>query len=102
MSGLNFVFKIIRNLLVTVILVTVSLALLGYFLAGRAGFVNGASWGVLLGSVGGIYSSAVLVLANSGRDYSGRFGAWWIKQETEGDGKPPSEEPAHSQWPVKH
>lgn len=59
------------------------LGVIGFFVSGAEGFINGATWGVSLGLVA-VPFTAYTVFARYWGDYSGRYGAAWIKKETEG------------------
>ncbi|MEK7324987.1 MAG: hypothetical protein AAB217_06990 [Chloroflexota bacterium] len=52
----------------------------------QGGFHQFGDLGLLLGLIGGFSSGlAMLVSAKYWGDYAGRYAAWWIKNETEGE-----------------
>lgn len=58
----------------------------GYLLAGKAGFVNMAYWGLAIGFLGGISEGfAVLIGAHYWAGYTERFGKSWFKRVSEED-----------------
>jgi hypothetical protein len=92
MDWKRFTFLFLRNVVIGVVLATLVLGAFGYFLAGVPGMLNLAAWGVLLGLVGGFSSGlGLLVNAHYWSTYAGRFGAAWLKKETEGEPPPPDE-----------
>jgi hypothetical protein len=96
MDWKRFTFLFARNVVIGVVLATVVLGGLGFLLAGVPGMVNMAGWGVILGALGGFSSGlAVVISAHYWGAYAGRFGAAWLKKETEGEAteNEPSETP---------
>lgn len=86
MDWKKFIKLFLRNVVIATILTGAILGAIGFLLAGKEGFINLATWGLLLGLIGGFSGGlAMLVSAKYWGGYAGRYGAWWIKNETEGD-----------------
>lgn len=82
----KFALHVLRSVVGSVVLGAGLLGLMGFFLAGKEGFVNLAIWGAALGLVGGFSTGlATLISARYWGAYAGRYGAWWLKHETEGE-----------------
>ncbi len=78
-------FKVfLINVIGVVFLAGLVLGLFGFLLAGQEGFVNGAIWGLTLGLFS-VPFTGFIIMAKYWGDYSGRFGADWLKKEMEGD-----------------
>jgi hypothetical protein len=86
MDWKKFIILFLRNVIIATALTGAIFGAIGFLLAGKEGFVNLATWGLLLGLIGGFSGGlAMLVSAKYWGDYAGRYGAWWIKNETEGE-----------------
>jgi len=81
----KFFLIFLRNMFITVALSSLFFGGVGFLLAGKAGFVNMAGWGLILGIVFAPLSLGGLVNAKFWGDYAGRFGSWWVRKETEGE-----------------
>ncbi len=85
MDWKKFIKLFLRNVIIATALTGAILGAIGFLLAGKEGFINLATWGLLLGLIGGFSGGlAMLVNAKYWGDYAGRYGAWWIQNETEG------------------
>jgi len=73
----------VTNVVIGVALCTVVLGGFGLALAGMEGLINGAAWGAALGVFGGAMSG-FLWAGKYWRDFAGRFGGAWLKDQTEG------------------
>jgi drug/metabolite transporter (DMT)-like permease len=75
----------LRNIGPIVLLAGLILGSIGFLLAGWNGFVNGATWGVVLGLVAAPFM-AMVILAKYWGGYSERYGSWWIDEESKNKG----------------
>ncbi|MEN8173870.1 MAG: hypothetical protein ABFS03_13445, partial [Chloroflexota bacterium] len=72
MDWKKFFIVFLRNLILSIGLAIIILGVFGYLVAGKEGLVNGATWGLILGLVGG-FSSGLMVLPKYWGDYAGRY-----------------------------
>jgi hypothetical protein len=78
-------FKVfLRNVLITTVLLTLLLGLIGFLVAGQQGLKNGATWGFVLGLVSAPFMAGIIGPKYWG-DYAGRYGKWHVQNETEGE-----------------
>lgn len=93
MNWLQFLKRLLINVLLSVLTATLVLGLGGFLLAGREGLINGASWGVLLGTLTGL-SMGVLLALQPGywEDFAGRMAGWWVKHEEPDENPDPERE----------
>lgn len=79
-------FKLLlRNTLVATVVAAIGLGTLGYFLAGRVGFENGLTWGVILGITGGVMSTVGMFYPLFWGGYASRYGKAQFHKELEGE-----------------
>ena len=100
MNWIQFAKLFLRNTIILTVLITLAMGAFGFLLAGVEGFKNMALWGVLLGLTGSFMSGlAMLINVDYWAKYAGRYGSWWVKKETEGDGQ--AENQTDEKWPHK-
>ena len=93
MNWLQFLKRLLINLLLSVLTATLVLGLGGFLLAGREGLINGASWGVLLGTLTGLSMGVFLALQPGyWEDFAGRMAGWWVKHEEPAEAPDPERE----------
>ena len=86
MDWKKFLLLFLRNMIIGTALGGLVLGGIGFLLAGREGFVNMATWGLLLGFLGSISTGfAMLVSANYWTGYARRYGKSWFKKISEED-----------------
>jgi hypothetical protein len=81
-----FLIKFLRNLVFGTALGGVILGIIGFLLAGKAGFINMAIWGLALGLLGSLSTGlAMLVNVHYWTGYAERFGEDSFKKVSEGE-----------------
>lgn len=87
MDWKDFLLKQLRTMLIIIAITSLAFGLFGYFAAGQAALKNSLILGAVLGLVAAVMYIGIFVSAHFWSGYSNRYGAWWIKKETEGDQK---------------
>lgn len=73
MNWKAFFIEFFRFVVLAILGATLALGVVGFFVDGRNGFVNGATWGFVLGLVS-VPFTAFTMLAKYWGDVSGRYG----------------------------
>ncbi len=96
MNWKHFFIQLAFNSIITIALASLGLGVFFFILAGQEGLVNGLTWGLILGIMS-IPFTAMVIMTKYWEGYSTRYGAWWIKKETEGEN--PSVDEKADKWP---
>lgn len=86
MGWSKFFKRFLPALIAAPLLAGLALGIIGFLVAGTEEFVNGAIWGFALGLISVPYTGFTIATGYWG-DYSGRYGAAWIQEETEGENR---------------
>lgn len=84
MKWLLFFKRLAINMVLVIGGAVLILGLIGYLLAGKEGMLNGATWGLLAGMIS-LPPMAFMIWAKYWGDYAGRYGAWYVYKETNGE-----------------
>ena len=96
----EFFKTFLRNLLATLVIAGGVLGVVGYWMGGTEGLVNGFSWGVILTLFSAPFSAFVLISRQYWGDYAGRYSAWKFKKDSEGEPDDPGlAENSNDRWP---
>ena len=81
-----FFMTLFRNAIIAVLLGAIILGMIGFLLAGRQGFANGVTWGIVLGLIS-VPFMGYMIGAKYWGGVAGRYGTWRYKNELEGEDK---------------
>jgi len=79
-----FLRVFLRNAIIATVMAGAIVGFFGFLVAGREGFLNGATWGIILGLVS-VPFTGFIILTKYWGDYAGNYGKWWIKKEMQGE-----------------
>lgn len=78
---------VLKAILVSVVLCTLAFGIIGFLLAGLAGMLNLAAWGVAFGLFGGTLTAGMMMTAKLQHEVGGNFSRWVEEQEAKGNHK---------------
>ena len=82
MSGnWKLILGFLKSIIFGIVLSTVILGTIGFLASGLPGLANMATWGVILGIIGGVMSGMTTMMAKYSEEIGGNYSRWEEKED---------------------